>query len=204
MVSEKPTYASKLVCVIGGGPSGLVSARELRREGHIVVVMEQNGDIGGQWLYDECVEGEDPLGRDAVLNVHSSMYESLRLTSPREVMGFRDFPFIVKMGRDMRRFPGHTELFLYLRDYCDWFGLRELIRFNTRVDYVGMVDSNEFGKDLKWVVKSIDKSTEKVMEEVFDAVVVATGHYSKPRLPCIRGTSSSFYFHILIHLELGA
>ncbi|PQQ20466.1 flavin-containing monooxygenase FMO GS-OX-like 9 [Prunus yedoensis var. nudiflora] len=125
MVSE--TYQSKNVCVIGAGPSGLVAARELRKEGHRVVVLEQNHDVGGQWLYDPNVEGEDPLGRTPSLKVHSSLYTSLRLISPREIMGFTDFPFSVKKGRDMRRFPGHRELLLYLKDFCDWFGLRDLI-----------------------------------------------------------------------------
>lgn len=187
MVSER--YLSKNVCVIGAGPSGLVAARELRKEGHLVVVLEQNHDIGGQWLYDPKVEGEDPLGRNSFLEVHSSMYASLRLASPREIMGFTDFPFSVKKGRDMRRFPGHKELLLYLNDFVEWFGLRDLIRFNTKVEYVGMVDYGVVGKDLKWVVRSREKkSTEKVVvEEVFDAVVVASGHYSHPRLPSIKG-----------------
>ncbi|KAL2493033.1 Flavin-containing monooxygenase FMO GS-OX-like 9 [Abeliophyllum distichum] len=103
---------SKNVCVIGGGPSGLVAARELRKEGHNVVVFEQNHDVGGQWLYDPIVENEDPLGRDNFLK----------------------------------------------------------------------------GKDLRWVVKTTAKTAmDKVVEEVYDAVVVATGHYSKPRLPKIKG-----------------
>ncbi|KAK9996159.1 hypothetical protein SO802_020845 [Lithocarpus litseifolius] len=178
---------SKHVCVIGAGPSGLVAARELSKEGHSVVVLEQNHDVGGQWLYDPNVEVENPLGRNTFLKVHSSIYNSLRLTSPREIMGFTDFPFLVKKGRDMRRFPGHKELFLYLKDFCEWFGLRGMIRFNTRVEYVGLLDSEAIGKDLRWVVRSKEKKTEKVVEEVFDAVVVATGHYSQPRLPSIKG-----------------
>ncbi|KAM0982723.1 hypothetical protein ACFX2I_015577 [Malus domestica] len=187
MASE--TYQPKNVCVIGAGPSGLVAARELRKEGHRVVVLEQNHEVGGQWLYDPNVEGEDPLGRSPTLKVHSSLYSSLRIISPRESMGFTDFPFAVKKGRDMRRFPGHTELLLYLKDFCDWFGLRELIRFNTRVSYVGMLDGDHVVgcKDLKWVVRSMEKKAEIFVEEVFDAVVVASGHYSNPRLPSIKG-----------------
>ncbi|KAA8541000.1 hypothetical protein F0562_024862 [Nyssa sinensis] len=118
------------------------------------------------------------------------MYASLRLTSPREIMGFTDFPFLVKKGGDMRRFPGHMELLSYLKDFCEWFGLREMIRFNTRVEYVGMLDYAEFGKDLRWVVRTKEKKAEKVVEEVFDAVVVASGHYSRPRLPAIKGMDS--------------
>lgn len=191
MVSEK--NISKNVCVIGAGPSGLVAARELRREGHKVVVLEQNHDVGGQWLYDPKVEGEDPLGRNHFLKVHSSIYESLRLTSPREIMGFTDFPFSVKKGRDMRRFPSHSELLLYLKDFCESFKLRELIRFNTRVEYVGMLDYGVCHDDLKWIVRSKEKKTGKEVEEVFNAVVVATGHYSQPRLPSIKGRTKSHF-----------
>lgn len=200
MVSAERSQAKK-VCVIGGGPSGLVAARELRKEGHNVVVLEQNHDVGGQWLYQPRVEGEDALGRNKTLKIHSSIYASLRLTSPREIMGFTDFPFMMKKGRDMRRFPGHKELWLYLKDFCDWFGLREMIRFNTRVEYAGMVDYGEFGKEVKWVVKSRDvkKKVAVTEEEVFDAVVIATGHYSQPRLPSIKGTC--VYYHLRFILK---
>ncbi|KAG0470826.1 hypothetical protein HPP92_017526 [Vanilla planifolia] len=180
MVSERIT--TKHVCVIGAGPSGLVSARELRKEGHSVVVLEQKDDVGGQWLQEPDVEEEDPLGRFTPLKVHSSVYDSLRLASPRETMGFTDFPFIAKKGRDMRRFPGHRELLLYLQDFTNFFGLRDMIRFNTRVEYVGMMDGS-----MRWVVRSKELREEKVKEEIFDAVVVANGHYSLPRLPSIRG-----------------
>lgn len=186
MVSEGNNNSSKRVCVIGAGPGGLVAARELRKEGHSVVVLEQNYDVGGQWLYDPRVETENPLGKDGPLKVHSSIYDSLRLTSPREIMGFTDFPFVAKKGRDMRRFPGHRELLLYLQDFCERFGLREMIRFNTKVEHVEMLDYPVLVKDLKWVVKS---KAEKAVEEVYDAVVVATGHYSQPRLPKIKGTT---------------
>ncbi|KAI3454720.1 hypothetical protein Pfo_011383 [Paulownia fortunei] len=182
MVSER--NLSKKVCVIGAGPAGLVAARELRKEGHNVVVIEQSHEVGGQWLYDPKVEEENPLGKESFLKVHSSIYASLRLTSPREIMGFTDFPFMIKKGRDMRRFPGHKELLLYLQDFCERFGLREMIRFNTRVENVEMLDYPVLDKDLKWVVKS---KAEKAVEEVYDAVVVATGHYSQPRLPRIKG-----------------
>ncbi|CAI9111976.1 OLC1v1012332C1 [Oldenlandia corymbosa var. corymbosa] len=202
---------SKSVCVIGAGSSGLVAARELKKEGHNVVILEQKHDIGGQWLYDPNVEDEDPLGKGLFLKVHSSIYASLRTDSPREIMGFHDFPFIVKEGGDSRRFPGHGEVLEYLRDFCEYFGLRDLIRFNTRVEYVGMLNYKGNGIDhqpkdvqeLKWIVRSVkdkknhdgdDRDDDRkavaetlASEEVFDAVVVANGHYSHPRLPIIKG-----------------
>ncbi|KAG7535044.1 FAD/NAD(P)-binding domain superfamily [Arabidopsis thaliana x Arabidopsis arenosa] len=185
VITEPIKSQSKTVCVIGAGPSGLVSARELKKEGHKVVVMEQNHDVGGQWLYQPNVEEEDTLGKTKILKVHSSVYSSLRLASPRETMGFSDFPFTAKEGRDSRRFPGHEELWLYLKDFCQVFGLRDMIRFNVRVEFVGMVNEDDDVK--RWMVKSVEKESGEVMEEVFDAVVVASGHYSYPRLPSIKG-----------------
>ncbi|XP_038895120.1 flavin-containing monooxygenase FMO GS-OX-like 9 isoform X1 [Benincasa hispida] len=211
MVSERSIIGieslktKKKVCVIGAGASGLVAARELRKEGHKVVILEQNDDVGGQWLYNPNVENEHPLGKSKFLNVHTSIYSSLRLASPREIMGFSDFPFVTKKGRDTRRFPGHNELLLYLKDFSQYFGLNQLIRFNTRVEYVGIMNNKNgcFGgiKDdhhLQWVVRSRDYCKYKMdnihgnddrdlIEQVFDAVVVATGHYSHPRLPTIKG-----------------
>ena len=67
--------------------------------------------------------------------------------------------------------------------------MREMIRFNVRVEFVGMVDDDKDVDDnmKRWMVKSVEKKTGEVIEEVFDAVVVASGHYSYPRLPSIKG-----------------
>ncbi|CAD6220721.1 unnamed protein product [Miscanthus lutarioriparius] len=191
--------------------SGLAAARELRREGHAVTVMEQSGDVGGQWLYDPRTDGDDPLGAKAPVKVHSSMYASARVISPRECMGFSDFQFVPRPGaggrdRDARRFPGHREVYCYLRDFCEAFGLADHIRLNTRVVRIAMqapppsrddARSRSGGgySDVKWKVRSVHvepdggggEAAEVAVEEVFDAVVVANGHYSQPSLPSIAG-----------------
>ncbi|CAI0395051.1 unnamed protein product [Linum tenue] len=150
----------------------------------MVVLFEQKHDVGGQWLFDPDVEKEDPLGATKFMEVHSSIYNSLRLLSPREIMGYTDFPFLVKegLGRDTRRFPGHRELWLYLKEFSVHFGVRELIRFNTRVEYVGMLEDVDY--DLS--IDRVERNGE-VVEEVFDAVVVGNGQYSYPQLPSIKG-----------------
>ncbi|RLN33114.1 hypothetical protein C2845_PM03G22410 [Panicum miliaceum] len=157
--------------------------------------MEQRGDVGGQWLYDPRTDGGDPLGATAPVKVHSSVYASVRLISPRECMGFSDFQFVPRPGRDAR----HREVLLYLRDFCAAFGLADAVRLNTRVVRVAMAPREAGGgggsagySDVKWLVRSVrvdpDGSEEgSPTEEVFDAVVVANGHYSQPRLPSIEG-----------------
>lgn len=72
----------------------MTAVRELRREGHRVEVFEQLASIGGVWVLDDNVES-DPLGQDPDREmVHSSMYDSLRVNIPRELMSFSDFPFM--------------------------------------------------------------------------------------------------------------
>lgn len=82
--------------MIGAGAAGMTAVRELRREGHQVAVFEQAAHIGGVWVLDEQVES-DPLGQDPSRDVvHGSLYDSLRVNLPRELMGFADFPFLPK------------------------------------------------------------------------------------------------------------
>ncbi|XP_026398742.1 flavin-containing monooxygenase FMO GS-OX-like 4 [Papaver somniferum] len=180
---------SRKVAVIGAGAAGLVASRELRREGHEVVIFERSDRVGGTWVYDPNVDS-DPLGLDTSRTIiHSSLYDSLRVNLPREVMGFRDYPFMaqVKDGRDPRRFPHHSEVLHYLEDFANHFELVELIRFEAEVIYVGLLDEELMNG---WVVKSMKKGevgNSSVAHDVFDAVVVCTGHLTHPNIAEIPG-----------------
>ncbi|KAI3946057.1 hypothetical protein MKX01_024813 [Papaver californicum] len=182
---------SRKVAVIGAGAAGVVASRELRREGHEVVVFERSDRVGGTWVYNPNVDF-DPLGLDTSRTIiHSSIYNSLRVNLPREVMGFRDYPFVAQVndGRDPRRFPHHSEVLHYLEDFANHFGLIELIRFETEVIYVGLLEEEEESKN-NWVVKSRKKGevgNSSVVHDVFDAVVVCSGHYTHPNIAEIPG-----------------
>ncbi|XP_068634339.1 flavin-containing monooxygenase FMO GS-OX-like 5 [Aristolochia californica] len=186
---DGPAKFSRHMAVIGAGAAGLVTARELRREGHSVVVFERGNQVGGTWVYDPNVDS-DPLSSDPFRKiVHTSLYQSLRTNLPRESMGFRDYPFVRKRGRDSRRFPGHREVFLYLEDFAGDFGLKELVRFETEVYHVGVAE------DGKWVVKSRKigeeggkKATGR--DEFYDGVVICCGHFTEPHLAEIPGVES--------------
>ncbi|ONI06693.1 hypothetical protein PRUPE_5G074900 [Prunus persica] len=179
--------ASRQVAVIGAGAGGLVAARELWREGHKVVVFERGEQVGGTWVYTPKVES-DPLGlHPDRTTVHSSMYQSLRTNLPRESMGFRDYPFVAKEEdekRDPRRFPGHREVLRYLKDFASEFGISEIVRFETEVMVVDLVEGG------KWKVKSKSKGGDGVHDEIYDAVVVCNGHYTEPRIAEIPGINT--------------
>jgi cation diffusion facilitator CzcD-associated flavoprotein CzcO len=61
MSTATPLLTPRHVAVIGAGAGGLVAARELRREGHQVVIFERGDQLGGSWVYTPEVES-DPLG----------------------------------------------------------------------------------------------------------------------------------------------
>ncbi|KAL5542626.1 hypothetical protein UlMin_010336 [Ulmus minor] len=177
---------SRHVAVIGAGAAGLVAARELGREGHRVVVFEREDQVGGTWVYTPKIES-DPLGVDpGRVVVHQSLYQSLRTNLPREVMGFRDYPFVGRgkeSGRDQRRFPGHGEVLAYLKDFAMEYGIDGLVRFDTEVEHVGLVEGG------KWKVRS-KKRGEIGVDEIYDAVVVCNGHFTEPRIAEIPGINA--------------
>ncbi|XP_047319577.1 flavin-containing monooxygenase FMO GS-OX-like 4 isoform X2 [Impatiens glandulifera] len=176
-----PSLFSRNVAVIGAGAAGLVAARELRLEGHKVVIFEREIRVGGTWVYNPATES-DPIGVDpSRAVVSSSLYKSLRTNLPREVMGYRAYPFVAsnKPSRDSRRYPGHREVLDYLTDFATEFGISDLVRFGTEVSYVGQVE------DGKWNVKS--RTGRENMDEIYDAVVICNGHYTEPRSADITG-----------------
>ncbi|KAF8020017.1 hypothetical protein BT93_G0647 [Corymbia citriodora subsp. variegata] len=174
--------------VIGAGMSGLVAARELRRERHQVVVFERSNDVGGTWLYDPRVES-DPLGLDPGRDVvHASMYQSLRTNLPRQIMGFSDYPFLKKGSGDSRNFPGHEEVLRFLRGFAEDFGLVELIRFRHEV--VRVEQAIEGRRDL-WAVEWRTRGGEEAAGmDVFEAVVVCNGKHTQPKIAEFPGRST--------------
>ncbi|XP_039141522.1 flavin-containing monooxygenase FMO GS-OX5-like isoform X2 [Dioscorea cayenensis subsp. rotundata] len=162
--------------VIGAGPGGLVAARELRRQGHEVTVFEKSTSVGGTWVYDPTTDSDR-------VAVHGSLYRSLRTNLPRQLMGFLDYPFPGPSESfvDPRAFPAHEEVLAYLEGFARDFGVLEMVRFGAEVVRVWLEgDGGEWS--VEW--RNEDGS---VAEERFEAVVVASGHHSVPRIPEIPG-----------------
>ncbi len=180
------------VGVIGAGAGGLVTARELIREGHSVVVFEKSTTVGGVWVYEPEVDSELLGVKSDRKRVHSSMYASLRTNLPRELMSYVDYPFLARNGRrrDGRRYPGHQEVAFYLQDFAQECELLDFIRFGVSVEHVELEMDRPDG-EISWKVTTrrrvVDGFEEVVEEEVFDAVVVCSGHFSEPRIAEIPG-----------------
>lgn len=172
---------ARAVAVVGAGAAGLVAGRELLLEGHAVAVFERSARLGGTWAYDD-----EPPARAR----SSSMYASLRTNLPRELMGFsgHDLADGVFAG-DPRVFPGHREVLAFLRAFADESGVASCVRLRAEVLRVAPVGGGEeeVEEEKRWSVAWRDLEKGEVAVEVFDAVVVCTGHCSVPLVPKLPG-----------------
>jgi hypothetical protein len=157
------------VAVIGAGAAGLVTADELRRAGHEIVVFERSSQIGGVWVYAETTD--------------RSMYASLRTNLPRDLMAFRSFPFDSRGSGDDegQRFPSHRAVLDYLLQFAldrDLFGS---IEFETEVTGVNEAPNG-------WTLETSRRG--EVVHHEFEAVAVCNGHFSVPRPIEIEGAAA--------------
>ena len=93
-------------------------------------------------------------------------------------MGFSDLLW----DEDCQLFPDHHTVLEYLEQYAT--DIRHLIKFQTRV-----VDVSPLGTT-QWTVRSKPMTTSDdstCAEEVFDAVLVASGHFEVPYVPSVSG-----------------
>ncbi len=182
------------VAVIGAGAAGLVTARELRREGLEVEMFEHSAQIGGTWVADESPPG-DPLGRDrSRLRPTGALYPSLRTNLPRDVMAFGDLPFepAPDGGGDPRRFPGHAEVRRYLEAFARRFGLHRVLRSETTVTRVRPGQASEAPWDPSVATEPTSfavtsSAAGQTTTEPFDAVAICNGHYAVPQIPALPG-----------------
>jgi cation diffusion facilitator CzcD-associated flavoprotein CzcO len=98
----------------------------------------------------------------------SAAYEGLYINTSRDRMQYADHP----MPRSYPDFPHHTQIAAYFDDYVDHFGVRDRIRFETRVEHA------ERAADGTWTITASDGTIER-----YDALLVANGHHWDPRWP---------------------
>ncbi|CAH2094630.1 unnamed protein product [Euphydryas editha] len=159
------------VCIIGAGLAGLTSAKHLQDEGIHFVVFEATRYVGGTWRYDPRV-GTDENG----LPLHTSMYKNLRTNLPKPTMELKGFP----VPDDMISFPTWKAYYSYIQDYAKHFDLEKHIKFLHQVISVSREKNS-------WKVKYQNVLTKEEFEDVFDFVLIGTGHFSKPKIPNVSG-----------------
>ena len=108
------------------------------------------------------------------------MYAGTIVNSSRDTTSFTDFPIDPARYGD---YFNHRQYLQYLHEYADHFALKKHIRFGTSVLECQPLE------DGTWKVRTQEKGSEPE-ESVFRAVMVATGHLTKPYTPAFKGKES--------------
>ncbi|WP_033289424.1 flavin-containing monooxygenase [Amycolatopsis jejuensis] len=174
------------VAVVGAGPSGLAQLHafeQARRKGADVpelVCFEKQHDWGGLWNFTWRT-GLDEFGDP----VHGGMYRSLWSNGPKECLEFADYSFDEHFSKPVPSFPPREVLFDYLAGRAKKSGVRRHIRFGTAVRWIEYDTARD-----KFDVTVEDLGAGATGTEAFDRVIVASGHFSVPHVPCYDGFSS--------------
>ncbi|KAI6198287.1 Dimethylaniline monooxygenase [N-oxide-forming] [Aphelenchoides fujianensis] len=152
----------KRVAVVGGGPSGLTSARNALANGHEVVIFEKREVLGGRWNFSE-----DP-------NV-VTVAESTNMKNSSVFAEFSDFP----LPEGSSAVLSQKEAADYLLAYAQHFDLIERTRFRTEVTSIDR--HPDYEQNGCWIVTSKREAEEK--KEEFDLVLVCTGWNQRPWRP---------------------
>lgn len=115
-----------------------------------------------------CVDGNDTL-------FMSPVYERLETNIPKTLIGYSDTPF----GDDLQLFPRHDQVQKYLE--ARGSELSDKVLFRAQVVKVEPVDN------ASWLLDYKDLNTGSTHTKPYDAVAVATGHFSVPYIPDIVG-----------------
>lgn len=146
------------ICVIGAGPSGLTTIKQLLDEGHTVQCYERGSNIGGIWQRSQnpTTDADD-----------MKVFDNLILTISIRLMSYSDF----MVGPD-RVFYTHKQYREYLEAYADRFGLRRHITQDATVEEVRKCEDGQWS-----VTVSVNGARQT---EVFGAVAVCCGPFQSP------------------------
>jgi cation diffusion facilitator CzcD-associated flavoprotein CzcO len=174
----------KKIAIIGAGPCGLSAAKYLlaQKVFEQVIVFEQQQEVGGVWNYNPEPSPTRQVPQVSAFAppdfpVRTPMYDVLHTNIPWPLMKYSDQDF----PEDSLVFPPREAVQDYLVRYSK--DIRHAIRFNSQVNDVRLRQGN--GKDL-WdvVVRSTEDGSRHT--HTFDAVVVASGHYSTMFIPDVK------------------
>ena len=173
-------------------------------------IFEQRDSVGGVWNYtaepgpglpssitsDPAAIFQTPShgGDGAARNPAyvSPMYDQLETNLPRSLMQYSDLEF----PSESQLFPQREVVMHYLQDYS--VEVRNLIQFETHVEDVSLVPGANHDR---WTVRTKHSASGNSTEGIYDAVIVASGHFEEPHIPPIPGLMSwiAAYPNSVIH-----
>ncbi|KAI9807203.1 MAG: hypothetical protein M1825_005921 [Sarcosagium campestre] len=196
MRENEATFNVRSIAIIGAGPGGIAATKYLLAERCFdrIDVFEQRDSVGGVWNYHpdpdraSCpipqnspdMRPSRPLHDGSSLIFQTPMYENLETNIPGSLMQFSDltFPFSCQL------FPRRETVLQYLKDYAE--EVMHHVLFSTQVLDIQRETSQN--RD-RWRLTAKDLVSQAKREDIYDAIVVANGHYNIPFVPDILNIS---------------
>ncbi|OAL00080.1 FAD/NAD(P)-binding domain-containing protein, partial [Phaeosphaeriaceae sp. SRC1lsM3a] len=196
------TKPTKRAAVIGAGISGVTAAAHLKREGIEVIVFERSSAAGGIWLYDE----RQPLDASYSTVPVSQVADEYTIGDAKDIeqlihappgpcyIGLKNNVSTRLLETTLNSFPAGTEDFVthnflsdYIQDTSVKSGVHDATRYNTNVKKVVKSDKSWTVDTETLFVNESGKVQTNTTSELFDTVIVASGHYHAPRVPATPG-----------------
>lgn len=156
-----------MYAVIGAGPMGLATARNLQKLDIPFIGFELHSDVGGLWDID---------------NPHSTMYETAHLISSKHMTEFTAFP----MRDSVASYPHHSELRQYFQDFANTFDLKSHYEFSTQVISIEPEGDH-------WRLISVCDGEQQ--SRLFKGILIANGTLHKPNMPTLPGKFAGQLMH---------
>ncbi|EFQ30641.1 hypothetical protein CGRA01v4_12657 [Colletotrichum graminicola] len=199
----------KSVAIIGAGAAGAITAAAFKAENYFerIQVFERRESAGGTWIYDSNPSELPPLqpgslppdvdpaveipGELPLVKPHNQqerysqtpIYHSLTTNVPDIAMSFSDAKFAYGP------FVPHWIPRQYIENYFSLHKTDSVLVLNTTVEDVTRVTTKDRPEQWRLTLRKFDaaRNVDVWWQEVFDAVVLANGHYSVPYVPYVKG-----------------
>lgn len=150
------------IAIIGAGCSGIAAAKAIKEEGMLPFVFEKSQRIGGVW------------GPESGEKSDNAAWDNMPLNNSRYTSTFSDFDW--PEGSPV--IPVSQDFYHYLHAYAVHFYLLPHINLGCTV-----LEATQ--QDKAWLVRW--KENEDTHEQLFDAIIIASGKFTKPHIPPFKG-----------------